>query len=72
MCIKFSSCGKFELARIESLKKGNMAIHKVNTLLCKGRSQGCPEKLRLLNSIINATTLYGAEISGLNKIDYVA
>lgn len=56
---KFSSSGKFNLAVKENYKKTVIVINNIKDILYIG------EKVKLLNSVINATApLYGSEIWG--------
>lgn len=64
-----SSSGKFNLAATENYKKATMASQQVKHILCKGKSEGFAPKIKLLNSVINATALYAVEIWGACHIE---
>lgn len=61
----FTSSGKFVEAANASVKKSLIATHNVKSILRKGRSNSWLEKVKLLDTVVNATVLYGTEIWGL-------
>lgn len=65
----FSSIGKFLEKRNQAMKKCTLATTCVKSLLAKGNSNMCDEKIRLLKSTVNATTMYIIEIWGLRYCD---
>lgn len=65
----FSWSRKFRQAAQENLKKGKTARLTVNNILSAGRSCNLAEKMKLLESVVNATSLYSTEIWGLREVE---
>lgn len=67
----FSSSGKYNIAANTNFNKTIIAFQKVKSLLCKGKSEGWDEKLKLIQSIAHATFLYSSEIWALRYFNIV-
>lgn len=51
--------------------KGKAAISKIDSIIFKGRAESIIPKLKLFDSVIVPTCLYGAHIWGLNEVDEI-
>lgn len=69
--ISFSSSGKFLEATNQQIAKANMAIGSVSNILISSKSNSWDTKMRLYESIIKSTLLYGAQIWGLHYIEKI-
>uniref|UniRef100_A0A023FB05 Putative endonuclease-reverse transcriptase n=1 Tax=Triatoma infestans TaxID=30076 RepID=A0A023FB05_TRIIF len=69
--IPVSSTGKFAIAANQLTNRGISAISVINKILVAGKSNSWDSKLKLFNSIVSATALYGSEIWSLRYLPQI-
>lgn len=69
--ITFSASGKFLEATNQQILKANMAVGSVSGILITSKSNSWDSKMRLYESIVKSTLLYGAQIWGLHYLEKI-
>ncbi|KAL1446170.1 hypothetical protein WDU94_005489 [Cyamophila willieti] len=69
--VKLSSHGVFHKASLQAISKGKMAVSSVKNILVNSRMTSQESRIKLYQSIVCATLLYGAEIWGSRYGDVI-
>ncbi|KAI5720558.1 hypothetical protein M8J77_008569 [Diaphorina citri] len=69
--VKFSSHGVFHKAALQALSKGKMATSSVKSILVNSKMMSQESRMKLYQSIVCATLLYGAEVWGSRYVDAI-